>query len=92
MPSIRPIYNGVNIIIQSIVDKHMFADTPNMHSKIIYIKISLKRRIPLLQIITLINSVDLIEIVFKFVKLNKIKWNLTIIKKHHFIHCIMDTF
>lgn len=79
MPSIRPIYNGVNIIIQSIVDKHMFADTSNMHSKIICIKSSLKRRIPLPQIIALINSVDLIEIVFKFVKLN-IKWNLTIIK------------
>lgn len=58
----------------------MFADTPNMHSKIIYIKSSLKRRIPLPRIIALINSVDLIEIVFKFVKLNKIKWNLTIIK------------
>jgi hypothetical protein len=57
----------------------MFADTPNVF-QIIYIKSSLKRRIPLPRIIALIDSIDLIEIVFKFVKLYKIKWNLTIIK------------
>jgi len=57
----------------------MFADTPNVF-QIIYIESSLKRRIPLPRIIALIDSIDLIEIVFKFMKLYKIKWNLTIIK------------
>lgn len=73
----------------------MSAGTP-IAFQIIYIETPLKRRMPLPRIyyrsLALINSIDSIEIVFKIEKLNKIKWNFTIIKKRNYIHCTVHIF